>query len=306
MSLPVCWGYGLDGLRYNAPMSLKFDLHTHSTASDGTLSPAELVARAAVAGIDALALTDHDTTAGVQEAAAEARRRGIWLIPGVEVSVTWESRVIHILGLGVDPQCETLQAGLGKLVNFRDWRAEEMGRRLEKEGIPGAFDGARSLSNGRLISRTHFARYLVEKGHVSSVRKVFQRYLVYGKPGYVNGRWAVLQEAVSWILAAGGQAVIAHPARYRLTRSGLRRLLGEFSAAGGVGLEVISGSHSRDDTYKMATFARDFGLLASAGSDYHGPENPWIDLGRLPGLPDICTPVWRDWALEQERLTCRI
>ena len=287
-------------------MSLTYDLHTHSTASDGTLAPAELVAHAAASGLDALALTDHDTTAGVAEAAAEARRRGILLIPGVEVSVTWEGRVVHVLGLGVDPQCKVLQRGLEKLVEFRDWRAQEMGRRLEREGISGAFDGAKALSNGRLISRTHFARYLVEKGHVTSVRKVFQRYLVHGKPGYVNGRWALLEEAVSWIRTAGGQAVVAHPARYRLTRTGLRRLLNEFTAAGGVGLEVISGSHSRDDNYKMAAFARDLGLLASAGSDYHGPENPWIDLGRLPALPETCVPIWRDWNPDDARKTCRM
>lgn len=292
-------------MRYNVPMSLKYDLHTHSTASDGTLSPAALVARAAAAQVDVLALTDHDTTAGVAEAAAEADRLGVHLIAGVEVSVTWESRVVHVLGLGVDPQCETLQTGLAKLVEFRDWRAEEMGRRLEKEGIPGMFDGAKGLSNGRLISRTHFARFMVEQGHVTSVRKVFQRYLVQGKPGYVNGRWAELEEAVSWIRAAGGQAVIAHPARYRLTRTGLRRLLDEFKGAGGAGLEVISGSHSRDDNYRMAAFARDFALLASAGSDYHGPENPWIDLGRLPELPDSCVPVWRDWVTVDCRKICQ-
>jgi len=276
-------------------MPVKYDLHTHSTASDGTLTPAQLVVRAAAAGVDVLALTDHDTTAGLSEAAAEARRRGIGLVPGVEISVSWGQQVIHLVGLGVDVGHEPLQLGLAGLCEFRDWRAREIGRRLEKKGIPGAFEGARAFSNGRLIGRTHFARFLVDRGHAVNVRKVFQHFLVRGKPGYVPGRWASLEDAVGWIRGAGGQAVVAHPARYPLTRSKLRRLFSDFSDAGGVALEVISGSHSRDDAFTMARHARDFGLRASAGSDYHGPENPWIELGQLPPLPNDVIPVWRDW-----------
>lgn len=276
-------------------MSARYDLHTHSTASDGTLTPAELVARAAAAGVQVLALTDHDTTAGIAEASAEAGRQGIRLVPGVEISVSWGSQVIHLVGLGVDPDHEPLQQGLAGLCRFRDWRAREIGRRLAKKGIDDAFEGARALSNGRLVSRTHFARFLVQQGHAADVRKVFQHFLVRGKPGYVPGEWAALADAVGWILAAGGQAVVAHPARYPLTRSKLRRLLGEFREAGGFALEVISGSHSKDDRFTMARHARDFGLRGSAGSDYHGPENPWIELGRLPPLPEGVVPVWRDW-----------
>jgi predicted metal-dependent phosphoesterase TrpH len=276
-------------------MSLKYDLHSHSIASDGTLSPTRLVERAAAAGVEVLALTDHDTLEGVGEAARAASRLGIRLIPGVELSVSWGPQVIHVVGLGVDPENGRLQAGLKELQGFREWRAEEIGRRLEKAGIPGGFAGAKARSSGRLIGRTHFARFLVDEGYEPNVRKVFKHYLVRGKPGYVPGQWATLDVAINWIRGAGGQAVIAHPARYPLTRGRLRRLLGEFVEAGGVGLEVVSGSHSRDDAFKMAAHARDFGLLASAGSDYHGPEDPWIELGRLPGLPEGCTPVWRDW-----------
>ena len=275
-----------------------YDLHTHSTASDGTLTPSELIRRAARAGVKAIALTDHDTTEGVSEAALEAGRQDIVLIAGVEISVTWESRVIHILGLGIDPNRGTLQEGLGALRKFRDWRAEEIGRRLGKAGIEGAYEGARCISTSGLVGRTHFARFLVQRGHARDVRKVFKRFLVKGKPGHVPGEWAALEEAVSWILDAGGQAVLAHPARYRLTRTGLRKLLDQFRTAGGEGLEVVSGSHSRDDVFRMAAMARDFGLLASVGSDYHGPDQSWLKLGRIPRLPAGTTPIWSTWRLD--------
>ncbi len=276
-------------------MPLTYDLHTHSAASDGTLSPGELVERAVAVGVDVLALTDHDTTQGVAEARAAAEVTALRLVPGVEISVTWQGLTVHILGLGVDPEHPGLLAGLAGLRDFRDWRAEEIGRRLERAGIAGGFEGARALAGGPLISRTHFARYLVAKGHAPDVRGVFSRFLVHGKPGHVPGDWAGLEQAVAWIQDAGGQAVVAHPARYPLTRTKLRRLLQEFAECGGAGLEVISGSHSRDDSFVMARHARDFGLRGSVGSDYHGPENPWIELGRLPALPESCEPIWQDW-----------
>jgi predicted metal-dependent phosphoesterase TrpH len=276
------------------------DLHTHSTASDGTLTPTALVGRAAAAGVRLLALTDHDTIDGVAEAAATARPLGLTLVPGVEISVTWGGRTVHIVGLGVNPDCPDLQAGLAGLRAFRDWRAEEIGRRLAKCGIAGAFEGARALSGGTLIGRTHFARFLVSQRLAGCERDVFKHFLVNGKPGHVAGDWASLASAVGWIRAAGGQAVIAHPARYRLTRTRLLHLIGEFRELGGVGLEVVSGSHNRDDAFNFARHAREQRLLASAGSDFHGPQlaltlHPWIDLGRLPALPDGCTPIWRDW-----------
>lgn len=272
-----------------------YDLHTHSTASDGTLSPTELVRRAREAGVGVLALTDHDTTEGLPEARRAAEDAGIRLVSGVEISVTWSAMTIHIVGLGFREDDPALQAGMAALRDYRDWRAGEIGRRLEKAGIPGAFEGARAWSNGRLISRTHFARFLVEKGHAPTVRDVFRKFLLRNKPGHVSGRWAPLEDAVGWITGAGGQAVIAHPARYRLTRTKLRRLIGEFSECGGAGIEVVSGSHSRDECFTMARHASDTGLLASAGSDYHGPENPYVDLGRLQPMPHGVRPVWAEW-----------
>ena len=278
-------------------MSLDHDFHLHSTASDGTLAPAQLMERAALAGIRTLALTDHDTTEGLAEAAEAARRLGVRLFPGVEISVTWNGMTVHVVGLGVDPADAALQRGLAGLREFRDWRAEEIGRRLAKDGIPETFEQARALSSGRLISRTHFARVLVERNLAESVRDVFRRYLVRGRPGHVPGQWAPLGEAVGWITGAGGQAVIAHPARYPLNRGQLRRLGQEFRAAGGVGLEVVSGSHSADDNRLMAIHAQGLGLLASVGSDYHGPGQSYLELGRLPPLPAGCTPLWQGEAL---------
>ncbi|VAX05934.1 FIG00031715: Predicted metal-dependent phosphoesterases (PHP family) [hydrothermal vent metagenome] len=278
-------------------MPLIYDLHTHSTASDGTTAPQELVQHAAHAGLDVLALTDHDTTEGLAEAAAEAAVLGLEFSPGVEISASWNGHVVHVIGLGIDPECQALQDGLAELRCFRNWRAEEIGRRLDKVGISGALEGAKAFSSGHLIGRCHFARFLVKNGHVEDERKVFQRFLTRGNPGYVPGQWAELEDAVSWICAAGGQAVIAHPARYPLTRTKLRRLLAEFIAAGGVGLEVVSGTHNRDEIFNMARHARELGLLASVGSDYHGPDNPWRKLGHLPPLPDGCVPIWHDWAV---------
>lgn len=278
-------------------MQLSYDLHNHSTASDGALCPSQLVETAAAAGVRVLALTDHDTTDGIVEAGRAAQELGVILIPGVEISVTWSKMTIHVLGLNLDIGCEALQQGLAGLREFRIWRAVEIGERLERHGIKDALAGARSFSSGGLISRTHFARYLVQIGAASDERKVFSHFLVQGKPGHVAGKWANLEDAVAWIHAAGGQAVIAHPARYKMTRTKLRSLLRRFVELGGEGIEVISGSHNRDDARLMAAHARDFGLLASAGSDFHAPENAWIQHGRLPALPADCRPIWQDWVL---------
>lgn len=277
-------------------MSIQYDLHTHSTASDGTLPPAELVQAAAAAGVDVMALTDHDTLAGVDEAVWMAEKQGLCLIPGVEISVTWQGATVHILGLNVNPECEVLQQGLVGLREYRDWRAEEIGRRLDKRGIGGAFEAACTLSTGKLVSRTHFARFLVAEGYARDVRQVFRKYLVQGKPGHVPGKWAALEDAIDWILQAQGTAVIAHPARYNMTRSKLRKLIAAFKELGGRGLEVISGSHSKDEYLTMARHAKEFGLLSSAGSDFHDPKNPWIALGKLPPLPTGCEPVWREFS----------
>lgn len=274
---------------------IHYDLHSHSTASDGTLSPAELVQRAHAQGVDVLALTDHDVTAGLAEASATAQGLAIELVHGVEISVSWKGVTIHIVGLNIDPENTKLQAGLAGLRARREQRGEEIARRLAKHGIEGALEGAQRFANGQILGRTHFARFLVEQGHARDVRQVFKRFLVHNKPGHVAGQWAALDEAVGWIRAAGGQAVIAHPARYRISASRLRQLIGDFKDAGGTALEVVSGSHSAGDAQGMALYAERFGLLASCGSDYHGPEQPWIELGRLPVLPGNCTPVWSAW-----------
>jgi len=269
-----------------------YDLHSHSTASDGSLPPAQLIARAEQAGVGVLALTDHDTLDGFAEAERAAAGRRVQLVAGVEISVTWQSRTIHVLGLNVDPRCGALVQGLDRLLAVRDRRAEAIAQGLAKAGIGGALEGAARFSKGRILSRTHFAHFLVETGRAASLRDVFKRYLVKGRPGFVRGEWASLDTALGWILAAGGMPVIAHPARYRLTRSKLTRLINDFRAAGGVGVEVVSGSHSLDETRHMAALSREHHLFASAGSDYHGPHNPWIELGRLRDLPQGCRPIW--------------
>ncbi|BCU07725.1 PHP domain-containing protein [Allochromatium tepidum] len=283
------------------------DLHTHSTASDGTLTPTQLVARAGAAGVRVLALTDHDNTDGLAEAARAADAQGLILIPGVEISVTWNTLTVHVVGLRLDPANVELQIGLARLMEFRAWRSEEIGRRLAKHGIDDAYAGARALARGRLVGRTHFARLLVKQRHAADTNEVFRHFLTRGKPGHVPGDWASLEEALGWIRGAGGEAVIAHPARYGLTRSRMQRLLGEFRELGGVGVEVVTGSHSRDEAFTFARHAREQRLRASAGSDYHGPENPWLELGRLPPLPEGCVPLWRDWsepALQEPRAAC--
>ncbi len=280
-------------------MSLRYDLHAHSTMSDGSLSPTELVEHALQQQVNVLALTDHDTTDGVAEALLAADVVGVNVVPGVEVSVTWNRRTIHVVGLNVDPENAELQQGLAGLRDFRDRRAEEIGRRLEKAGITGAHQAARKYAGGASIGRVHFARFLIEQGHAADMRTVFKHFLVKNKPGHVSGKWASLEQALGWIHRAGGQAVIAHPARYRLSATQLRRLIGEFMECGGEGLEVVSGGHSRNDCFAMAMHAQRSALLASCGSDYHGPENPWIELGRVEPFPPGCTPIWKSprWRL---------
>ncbi len=274
------------------------DLHTHSTASDGTLTPSQLVTRAQAMGVRLLALTDHDTTDGLAEAQAAAFELELILIPGVEISVTWSGMTVHVLGLRIDPANPELQQGLARLLAFRAWRAEEIGRRLAQHGIEGAYEGARALAQGHLVGRTHFARFLVSCGLAPDVRGVFGHFLTRGKPGYVPGDWASLEEALGWICAAGGDAVIAHPGRYPLTAHQLARLCGEFRELGGRGIEVLSGSHDRSAVLRMAQVARAQGLSASGGSDYHGPDQPWLELGRLPPLPPGCVPIWGDWPIQ--------
>lgn len=270
-----------------------YDLHCHSTASDGTLKPAELVQRAVEHGVDVLALTDHDTTAGHDEAFQTASGLPIRLIAGVEISVTWEKQTLHILGLDIDRQNANLQHGLAELREFRQWRAQEIARRLEKHQFENALEGAQQFAKGDLISRTHFAHYIVASNRAKNISDVFKKFLVNNKPGYVSGQWTSLESAINWIIDAGGHAVIAHPARYRMSATKLRRLFEVFKEIGGVGIEVVSGSHRPNDSHNMANYAKKYDLYASAGSDFHGPENTWIELGRIPPLPKKCQPVWQ-------------
>ena len=273
-----------------------FDLHSHSTASDGLLSPRELIRRAAGQGVHTLALTDHDEVSGLAEAGVEAAAVGVRLIAGVEISTSWSNRTIHVVGLRVDTRHPTLTAGLADNRAGRDERARRIGAALAKTGIGGAYEGAYALAgNKALVSRTHFARFLVERGHVKDVKTVFKKFLVKGKPGYVEHRWAGLADAVTWIRAAGGVAVLAHPGRYDIGSGKLDLLIEEFKAAGGAALEVVSGSHHPAQLPQFADLAVRHGLLASDGSDFHAPGEGGRELGRLAPLPAGCTPVWADW-----------
>ena len=273
-----------------------FDLHSHSTASDGVLSPRAVVERAADRGVDALALTDHDELRGLAEAQEASSETGIELVPGTEISACFERRTIHIVGLHIDPSAPALNDGLAWLRSERADRALRIAAGLAEAGIGGALEGARAfVTNPDLVSRTHFARCLVERGVAKDLNAVFRRYLTPGKPGYVPQTWATLAQAVDWIHAAGGVAVLAHPGRYGSSKVGLRRLLEAFKAAGGDAGEVISPSHTAAQIDDLIALARVFGLAASLGSDFHSPEESTWDLGQLSTLPAGVRPVWSDW-----------
>lgn len=275
-----------------------FDLHSHTNASDGLLAPAELVRRAAANGVDVLALTDHDDTSALTEARATAAAVGLGFVDGVEISVSWGEATIHVVGLRIDPDNPELQQGLQSIRGGRAERAKKMAQDLERAGIPGSLEGAYTyVENPNLIGRTHFARFLVEKRHVKDVRSAFQHYLVAGKPGFVPHEWARLADALGYIKAGGGIAVLAHPGRYKLTRTEMRRFLSEFKDGGGTGIEVITGSHTPEQYLEYAILAREFGLLASRGSDFHGPGESRTELGKLPNLPADLKPVWHDWGM---------
>lgn len=273
-----------------------FDFHSHSSVSDGLLSPADLVRRAAARGVTWLALTDHDELGGLRDAAATAAECGIDFLGGVEISIEWREQPIHIVGLGLalDADHSALQQGLRTLRHGRVERARRMAEALAAIGIDGVFDGAlRYAGNPYLISRAHFARYMVEIGVAKDVAGIFQHYLTPGRPGYVDHRWVGLQEALEWIRGVNGVAVIAHPSRYRMSGGAMRALLGEFKELGGQALEVVYGSLASSQTQHFARLARHFGFHASRGSDFHGPEESYADLGRLAPLPPDLKPVWR-------------
>ena len=274
--------------------SVRADLHSHSFHSDGTMAPGDVVRRAADQGVELYALTDHDEVSGLAEAKAAAAERSLAFVPGVEVSVTWGTTTIHVVGLGVDGEDATLRDRLAHVRSGRTRRAQEIDAGLVAAGIHGALEGAlRHAENPRMIGRTHFARFLVEQGVCHDVREVFKRYLVEGKPGYVPHRWATLAEAVDMIGAAGGVAVVAHPARYRFDELALHTMLEEFRDAGGKALEVVTSNHTPEDVRRFTKLALEFGFEASSGSDFHGPgESANVELGRVAPLAPELTPVW--------------
>lgn len=274
------------------------DLHSHSSISDGLLSPSDLVARAASRGVTVLALTDHDDVAGVAKATVAAGIAGIRLVPGVEISVSWGEHSFHILGLDVDPTDVRLVAGLQSIRDGRHGRAERIAAELDRLGIHGALEGAaRHAEGSTIIGRAHFARYIVEIGLMPDVKSVFDVYLAKDKPGYVPHAWAGLDQAIDWIKGAGGLAVIAHPARYKLSANQRRKFYDVFKALGGQGIEVVSGSGNILETRESAAAARRLGFLASCGSDFHAPDESHVDLGSIPPLPEDLTPIWEHFAV---------
>ena len=276
---------------------LNADLHCHSVVSDGTLTPEDLAARAKANGVELWSLTDHDEIGGQHRAAAAALSQGLAYLTGTEISVTFAGTTVHIVGLGFDPDNTALAQGLAATRGGRGERAQEMAAQLAQVGIHGAYEGAlKFVGNPELISRTHFARFLVETQVCRDTNEVFRKYLTEGKPGYVPHRWATLGDAVRWITEAGGLAVIAHPARYKFTANEEYALFSEFKAHGGAGVEVVTGSHTAAEYVTYAAMAEEFGLAASRGSDFHSPDESHTDLGTLPYLPGHLTPIWETLA----------
>ena len=275
---------------------MNVDLHCHSNVSDGVLTPEAVAKYAHQAGVNVWSLTDHDEVGGTARARAAAAGLGMRFVPGVEISVTWAGQTIHIVGLQIDTANPALVQGLAATRSGRDARGREIAAQLAQAGVPGAYEGAcKYVDNPDLMSRTHFARFLVESGVCDSIPEVFRKYLTEGKPGYVPHRWASLPEAVGWIKGAGGVPVIAHPGRYKLSQTALGALFDEFKQLGGTAIEVVTGSHTPDQYQLFAEQARRYGFLASRGTDFHAPGESRVDFALLPPLPKGVTPVWHDW-----------
>lgn len=292
------WSQGYyNGLMTRIATPLNADLHCHSRISDGVLAPDELARRARRNGVDLWSLTDHDELSGLAEAASTCEEIGLHFIPGVEVSATWAGKTVHIVGLNIDPGNQALKAGLQAIRSGRVERAQKIAKRLEAMGVSGSYEGAvRYASNPQLLSRTHFARFLLEEGYCRSMQEVFNRYLGDERSGNVHVHWSKLEEAVGWITGAGGRAVIAHPGRYTFDTTQADAFFDAFKQLGGEGLEVITGSHKPEQYNKYVEVALRYGFLASRGSDFHAPGESHIDLGELPSLPSRLRPVWHDWA----------
>lgn len=277
-------------------LTLNADLHCHSRISDGVLTPSELARRAADGGVQLWSLTDHDELSGLEQARATCLELGLAFVPGVEISATWAKRTVHIVGLNIDPKYEPLRQGLAAIRAGRVARARRIAQRLDDMGVPGSFEGAaRYAANPELLSRTHFARFLMEQGYCETMQEVFDHYLGEGRTGNVRVDWARLEDAVNWIVGAGGCAVIAHPGRYTYDATQADAFFDDFKQMGGEGIEVVTGSHRPEQYQQYAQVARRYGFLASRGSDFHAPSESRIDLGSLPNLPAGLTPVWHDW-----------
>lgn len=273
-------------------MTINYDLHCHSSASDGALEPTEVIKRAWQMGVTSLALTDHDTINGQAEAAKAANAHDINFIPGIELSTTWENKCFHIVGLNIDPEHPVLNNGIKSLQILRAERAKKIAFKLEKKRIPNAYEAVLEAANGGMITRAHYANFLVSQNHVSTQQEAFNRYLGAGKSAFVATVWADLNEAVDWINQSGGIAVVAHPLRYKMTASWMRRFLSFFKDIGGQGIEVVTGRSTADEIRRAQNFANQYGLAASVGSDFHTPDNKWVELGRLAPLPKNLKPVW--------------
>lgn len=276
-------------------MAAQIDLHCHSTISDGLLAPQDIVALAAKSGIKVMALTDHDDITGLPIARDAALEHGIHFVNGVEISVTWKKRTLHIVGLKFDAENEALKSALAAVRIGRDERAVQMAEGLAKVGIASAYEGAKEIAKQSILTRSHFAQFLAKNGHAKDVKSVFKKFLVKGKPGFVDHKWMDLESAVSLITNAGGQAVIAHPGRYDLGAINMMLLMHEFRSYGGAAIEVVTGSHNPPQYQQFAKIAHRFSLKASLGSDYHGPGLSYMAMGCVPDLPAGCNPVWADW-----------
>lgn len=280
----------------NLDLSLNIDLHCHSHYSDGVLTPSALAQRAHANGVQVWSLTDHDELAGQKEGRDAAQALGMQFITGVEISVSWANQTVHILGLNVDAENQVLNNALDGIQTARTNRALQLAQRFDSLGVTGSYEGAlKYAANPKLLSRTHFARFLLEQGVCKSMQEVFDRYLGDGKPAYTRIHWSRLADAVGWIRGAGGRAVIAHPGRYAYTATQSGALFDEFKQLGGEGIEVVTGSHRPDQYREYAEVARYYGFLASRGSDFHAPSESKVDLGMLPSLPSDLLPVWHDW-----------
>ena len=277
-------------------MNSPIDLHTHSTASDGAFSPTQLIEKAVAANIEILALTDHDTITGLQEAQTAAKNLGLNLINGIELSTTWNSMTIHVVGLNINADSQAMIEAAKYLRQLREERAMKIGEKLAKAGIKNAYENAKHFAANGTVTRQHFSQFLVEAGHAKNQTDVFKRYLVKNKPGYVSVEWPSMEETVSRINNAGGVAVIAHPLRYKMTATKLRKMIDEFKLLGGKAIEVVTGNNIPAEIELASNYAKRYDIAASIGSDFHNEQTSWGQLGRLAALPAGLTPVWELWS----------